>query len=203
MTRRGLLLVLMLALPVTLAADSLVLRDGSRIEGDLVSVRNGLITFEERRGYGRGRRLELEVDEVARIEFEAPDRFGRSDFGRPAGMRERQVSVLAAEAWTDTGIDVRAGQSLYVEATGQVRWGRDRRDGPGGERNSPHNPNRPLPSRPAAALIGKIGQSSNEIFFIGDEEGAIRVRATGRLLLGINDDYVADNTGQFRVTIYY
>jgi len=64
-----------------------------------------------------------------------------------------------------------------------VRWGRDRRDGPAGEKNSPFNEARPLPNRPGAALIGRIG---GDVFFIGDERGAIRVRNSGRLELGIN-----------------
>ncbi|MFP5379422.1 MAG: hypothetical protein ACLGHP_06680, partial [Vicinamibacteria bacterium] len=84
---------------------------------------------------------------------------------------------------------------------GQVTWGRGRRDGPAGERNSPENDARPLPTRPAAALIGRIG--GDEPFFIGDETGAIRVRESGRLHLGVNDDYLADNSGSFRVVVYY
>jgi hypothetical protein len=104
--------------------------------------------------------------------------------------------------WTDTGIDVRSGQTVYFEASGQVRWGRDRRDGPEGEDNSPSNPGRPIPNRPAAALIGRIGNSS-DFFLIGDEEGPIRLRSSGRLYLGINDDFLPDNSGSFRVVVYY
>src|SRR5262249_32671367 len=122
--------------------------------------------------------------------------------GRPSGMRERSVSVDSWTAWSDSGIDVRGGQTLYFSATGRVRWGPNRQDGPAGERNSPNNPNRPIPGRPAAALIGRVGDS-NDYFFIGDDEGAIRMRASGRLYLGVNDDYLKDNTGSFRVTVYY
>ena len=60
-----------------------------------------------------------------------------------------------------------------------------------------------MPNRPAAALIGKIGSGSSDYFFIGDEEGPIRVRATGRLYLGINDDFFNDNSGTFRVVVYH
>lgn len=193
-------LALVAVLPLPVSADTLVLRNGSRVNGTLVSVRNGIVEFEEHRGGGRGRRIRVERAEVLRIELdtEASDRPGR-----PAGLRERQVNVAANVPWHDTGIDVRAGQTIYVEATGTVRWGRDRRDGPGGESRSPHNPNRPLPNRPAAALIGRIGATSIDYFFIGDEKGPIRVRTTGRLFLGLNDDYLADNSGSFRVVVYY
>jgi hypothetical protein len=198
-------LALVILMSASLQADTLYLRDGSRVQGELVSVRNGTIEFEERRGYGSGRVLRLDRDEVVRIEFENARRGGGNDFaggGRPSGMRERQTIVSANVAWNDTGIDVRSGQTIYFESQGQVRWGRDRRDGPAGERNSPANPNRPMGSRNAAALIGKIG-AGNDMFFIGDETGPIRVRSTGRLYLGVNDDVLTDNSGNFRVVVYY
>jgi len=195
---------LIVALPVSLQADTLILRDGSRLQGELISVRNGTIEFEERRTFGNGRTLRFDRDEVVRIEFETYRNNNNSDFGnnfsRPSGMRERQVIVSADVDWNDAGIDVRAGQTVYFEAQGRVRWGRDRQDGPAGERNSPSNPNRPMGNRNAAALIGKIG---NDLFFIGDDTGAIRIRSSGRLYLGVNDDVLTDNSGNFRVVVYY
>ena len=59
-----------------------------------------------------------------------------------------------------------------------------------------------MPSRPAAALIGRIGES-DDYFFIGEDAGAIRPRGSGRLFLGINDDFLQDNSGAFLVTVYY
>jgi hypothetical protein len=199
---------ILLALPVSLQADTLYLRDGTRIQGELIAIRNGQIEFEERRGFGSGRTVRFDRDEVDRIDFENR-RFSNnnnsgnnnySNDGRPSGMREKQTIVSSDVAWNDTGVDVRAGQTIYFEAQGRVRWGRDRQDGPAGERNSPSNPNRPMGNRNAAALIGKIG---NDMFFIGDETGPIRVRTSGRLQLGVNDDVLTDNSGNFRVVVYY
>ncbi|MEW6320006.1 MAG: LecA/PA-IL family lectin [Acidobacteriota bacterium] len=185
-----------------LEADTLVLRNGSRVQGQLVSVRGDVVEFEEYRS-GRSRTVRVDRADVVRIEFDdVADRGSGFGPGRPAGLREREVSVNAGAGWVDTGIDVRAGQSVYFEASGRVRWGRDRRDGPEGESNSPYNAARPLPNRPAAALIGRIG-SSEEYFFIGNEQGPIRMRASGRLHLGVNDDYLEDNSGSFRVVVYY
>jgi hypothetical protein len=197
---------LVLVLSAIVQADTLYLRDGTRVQGELLSFRNGTIEFEERRGYGSGRTLRFDRDEIVRIEFDNNRRTSGSDFlsgGRPAGMRERQVIVSADVAWNDAGIDVRSGQTIYFEAQGQVRWGRDRRDGPAGENNSPSNPNRPMGNRNAAALIGKIGNASTDYFFIGGETGPIRMRSSGRLYLGINDDVLTDNSGNFRVVVYY
>lgn len=203
---------LVVALPISLHADTLILRDGSRVQGELVAVRNGTIEFEERRSFGSTRTLRLDRNEVVRIEFDNNSNTNNynnsgnsnnnssSSYARPSGMREKQIIVSGNVDWSDAGIEVRAGQTVYFEATGQVRWGKDRRDGPAGERNSPANPNRPMGNRNAAALIGKIG---NDMFFIGDDTGAIRVRNSGRLYLGVNDDVLTDNSGNFRVVVYY
>jgi hypothetical protein len=199
-------LAIVLSLPVSLKADTLYLRNGQRVEGELIGFRNGQIEFEERRGFGGTRALRFDRDEVDRIDFQN-SRYSNNNNnssnlagGRPTGMREKPVIVSADVAWNDAGIDVRAGQTVYFEAQGRVRWGRDRQDGPAGERNSPSNPNRPMGNRNAAALIGKIG---NDMFFIGDETGPVRMRAAGRLYLGVNDDVLTDNSGNFRVVVYY
>jgi hypothetical protein len=201
---------LVAAMPLALVADTLYLRNGQRLQGDLVSVRGDTIEFQERRGFGSSRTVRINRDEVDRIEFDGNSGGGGGwgsgggnnweSGGRPNGMRERQVTVSATQPFSDTGVQVRAGQTIYFEASGQVRWGRDRRDGPDGENNSPYNQARPLPNRNAAALIGRIG---GDVFFIGNERGPIRVRSGGRLELGINDEFLDDNSGSFRVTVFY
>lgn len=196
-----------LALSATVSADTLIMRDGRRVQGQLIGVRDGVIEFEGQRGYFGGReRIRVNREDVTRIELDENSSFSSSSSGgsqgRPSGLREREVSVGAATAWTDTGIDVRSGRDIYLNATGRVRWGPNRQDGPAGERSSPRNDARPIPSRPAAALIGRIGDGT-DVFFIGAESGPLRMRESGRLFLGINDDMLGDNSGSFRVTVYY
>jgi len=200
----------MLLLAVTLSADTLVLRDGRRVDGQLISVRDNVIEFEEARGFGGGRAVRISRDDVQAIEFNRDDRYSSrypqeqvQSGGRPSGMRERQITVPANMPWTDTNIDVRAGQQVFFEAQGEIRWGPGRRDGPNGEQNSPVNNNRPMPNRPAAALIGRVGAGSQDNFFIGADRSGIRMRSSGRLFLGLNDDVLSDNTGYFRVVVYY
>lgn len=198
MSNRSLvLLVAAGALATTAFADTLVLRSGRRVEGDLISVRGSTVEFAEEGGSSR----RYDRSDVARIELNASSYDDVRPGGRPSGMRERYTSVAAATQWNDTGVDVRSGMDVYFEATGRVRWGPDRQHGAGGEGGSRHNPNRPIPGRPGGALIGRIGDSGP--FFIGDEKGPIRMRESGRLSLGVNDDYLEDNSGSFRVTIYY
>jgi hypothetical protein len=202
---------LVFAVEAAMLADVLVLRDGGRVEGVLVSVRGDAIEFEHRGGREDGRVRRYQRDDVRSIQFEdfvgsryrddaRDDRV--TDNRARAGMRERSVAVMARTAWTDSGVDVRPGQEISFAATGEVRWGPGRRDGAAGERGSPRNQNRPMPERNAAALIGKIGENGDP-FFIGSLTEPIRVRGGGRLFLGINDDFLDDNTGSLRVVISY
>lgn len=196
-------------------ADTLVLRNGSRVSGRLIAVRDGVIEFEDERA-NRGRVVRIDQDDVRAIEFDRDDSgrdgFSRDGFGgaprpgfgggdRPRGMREREVNVSARAPWTNTGISVRSGQTVFFRASGRVRWGPGRQDGPQGENDSPRNPGRPIPSRPGGGLIGRIGNDAP--FFIGSAEEGIRVRESGELLLGINDDFLEDNSGAFRVTVSF
>jgi hypothetical protein len=191
--------VLALGLQSVLLADVLIFRDGRRVDGQLVAVRGDTIEFEQRDG--RVRRYDR--NDVRSIQFDGDTGGGRDDDrpGRP-GLRERSVAVDARRQWTDTGVDLRPGQEVAFSALGEVRWGPDRRDDAGGEKNSPFNANRPMPRRNAAALIGKVGENGDP-FFIGEDRQPIRVRGGGRLFLGINDDFLQDNSGSFRVTISY
>lgn len=198
-----------IAASVRLQAETLVLSSGRRIQGELIAIVGREIEFEERAGQIR-RMLRVPREEVIRIEFvsEPTSTYGdRVDTTGPAvvprGMRERVINVVGNERWIDTGIDLRDGQAMYFNSSGEVRWGpRNRKDGAAGERNSPVNHLRPIPDRPAAALIGRIGPGE-DTFFIGAEVGPFRARQTGRLYLGINDDWLEDNTGSLRVKVSY
>jgi hypothetical protein len=196
-----------------LSADTLIMRNGSRISGRLIGLRDGVFEFEEDRGLRRGRVIKVEQADVRTVELDqdGPGQFDRGDrekgdrdgdqVGRPRGLRERDVNVSARNQWTDAGVQVRNGQMIYFEASGKIRWGANRQDGPDGENNSPRNPNRPIPSRPAASLIGRVGDEAP--FFIGSDTNGIRVRGAGALFLGVNDETFEDNSGSFRVTVYY
>lgn len=205
-TMRGLFTIGALALPVAaIHADTIVLRDGRRVQGQLISFQNGVIEFQE--GSFGGRTVRLNRDQVVGIEFDRGQRFDppysqTPQAGRPRGLREKQMMVLANVAWTDTGIDVAIGQNVYFEANGEIRWGPNRRARAAGELNSPNNPARPMPNRPGAALIARVGDA-NDYFFVGDDRSGIRMRSSGRLYLGINDDHLLDNTGYFLVVVYY
>ena len=117
-----------------------------------------------------------------------------------AAISNQVVRVDAQTRWTDTGLDVRAGDTLLVRAEGTVTMSSnsDIAD-PAGSTTGRLAPNAPLRQVAAGALIGRIGDS--QPFLIGDNDTLPRVQTSGRLFLSVNDDHLADNTGQFRVTL--
>jgi hypothetical protein len=182
------------------SADMLVLSNGRRIQGELLGVFGREIEFEERSGNGR-RIIRVPRNEIVRIEF-VDEQYGQEP-GRPIPprLRERTVVVNPTVAWNDTGIELRNGQEIYFETGGRVTWAPNKRVDADGTKNSKADTNRPLPDRNSGALIGRIGE--RDIFFIGTDMGPFRVRGNGRLFLGVNDDTLADNTGDFRVRVSY
>jgi len=56
-----------------------------------------------------------------------------------------------------------------------------------------------MPGAPAGALIGRIGTGTP--FPIGTNTQPIQMPNSGRLMLGINDDHVDDNSGNYSVAV--
>lgn len=116
----------------------------------------------------------------------------------------REVIVVNARTrWTDTGIDVSAGDRLVVRSEGSIVLSQNNQGtdtataagSPTGRKAA----EAPFPEMPAGGLIARIGDAGP--FFLGDGGALGQVPQSGRLFLGVNDDYLGDNRGEFRVTI--
>jgi Ca2+-binding EF-hand superfamily protein len=115
-------------------------------------------------------------------------------------LAPRTVMVSARQAWTDSGIDVRAGDRISVSPTGVIRYAPsqgDRVDPAGGANNA--TAAAPRPDLPIGALIGRVG--NGQPFLIGRGLEALPITSSGRLYLGTNDDILTDNDGQFRAVV--
>lgn len=127
----------------------------------------------------------------------APGARGRGARGNVAAGREVRVN---ASAWTDTGIVVRVGQMHSFSSAGTTFFRRSDSDSASaaGKGDAAGN-GFPVPSLPVGALIGRIGDGP--AFAIGANTAPIRMNGTGRLMLGINDDNLDDNSGFLTVTV--
>ena len=57
----------------------------------------------------------------------------------------------------------------------------------------------PLPRGSAGTLIARIGNGSP--FAVGERRTISRSPTSGYLMLGVNDDYLGDNSGEYRVSV--
>jgi hypothetical protein len=110
------------------------------------------------------------------------------------------IRVEGRREWTDTGMTVRAGDTITFDSQGTVRISDERNDiaGAGGTLSGRREANAPLPNQVAGALIARIGNSPP--LFIGNRR-SVRAPFGGRLYLGVNDDHLPDNRGEFTVTV--
>jgi hypothetical protein len=111
------------------------------------------------------------------------------------------VVVNGNQQWTSTGLTVRKGERLTFNTSGEVRLSSTGDDvaQPAGATSGRKVAGAPMPNQIAGALIGRIG-TNGQPFGIGNLNSVV-VPETGMLFLGINDDHVADNSGEFRVQI--
>ena len=110
------------------------------------------------------------------------------------------IAVSASQPWTPTGMHVLEGQFLWFSARGEIQLSTNIDDvaRPAGALNPRSAEHAPIPESLAGAFIGRVGSAT---FGIGDQSYALRMPATGLLMLGVNDDHHADNAGEFLVTI--
>jgi hypothetical protein len=110
------------------------------------------------------------------------------------------VRVAGNQRWVDTGLTVRQGDRVRFSATGEVQLSSDGGDvaTPAGSKTG-RRPGGPMPQTLAGALIGRIGAA--RMFGIGDQTTPLPMPADGRLFLGVNDDNVDDNRGEFQVEV--
>lgn len=130
--------------------------------------------------------------------------------GRPQGAGQGNtvtIQVPAGQAWTATGVTLRPGQAVRIEAEGLIEASH------AGDTRTFYHQVPPegrteflghLPQRylPALMLIGRIG--NGQVVPVGSFVQSLPANTaygTGELFLGINDENVADNSGAWTVRI--
>jgi len=107
--------------------------------------------------------------------------------------------VAGNQAWTDTGITVNAGDRVVFRASGEINYGRSPGQTATPDGGADRRANYPVPAAPVGALIGRVGNSA--AFGIGTQAQPLVMPASGRLMLGVNDNELADNSGVFSVVV--
>jgi len=125
-----------------------------------------------------------------------PDTIGALG-GQP---NSQTIRVNSQMRWTDTGIVVRAGDIITFQSSGQIQMSDNTQDvaSPAGSLSRRTAPDAPISGVFAGALIAKIGGYAPVA--IGDQS-RITAPVSGQLYLGVNDDHLPDNRGEFTVTV--
>lgn len=112
----------------------------------------------------------------------------------PAGA----ILVQANQAWNDAGLTVKKGERVTFNTSGQISYGQAMTAGPDGD-GALLKPTYPVPVMPVGGLIGRVGNGTP--FPIGSNSQPIVMPNDGRLMLGVNDDQLGDNSGAFTVVV--
>ncbi|MGB2845629.1 MAG: hypothetical protein WBC02_12315 [Candidatus Aminicenantaceae bacterium] len=129
-----------------------------------------------------------------------------------------RVAVIGSMDWTDTRLEVKENQEIYFMATGGISLQKANPKAFCGPDGYPlMTMQQPFSDSNIGALIGKVvkiisieldEETGEEIrheigekFFIGTEN-RISIPLSGRLYLGINENVIGDNSGEYEVIIY-
>lgn len=132
-------------------------------------------------------------------------------------LLEKTVTVPAAAGWVDTGIDVEPGQELRFSASGRIDLQKGNPEAScGPEGIDLVTVEQPVPNANLGALVGKVvqlvarrvdGDSGMEVLdeifvlFPVGPEGILAVPFKGRLYLGVNENVLRDNGGEYSVVV--
>jgi hypothetical protein len=235
-------LSLALALVVPSLADTIHLKDGAVIRGQVIDFKDQQFTILIGAGTkGRRSRTMVYVEDVESIEFDsgttgsaaatANEDMGAQPNAEPAAKPQRtnsqaektnasprttgslptdapptfftiKVAVRADNAnngWTNSGLVVRKGQRLRINASGRVSLGNGRFSTPVGIATLPDN-EKLLRTEATGALIAVIGDDNDDFILIGSRHDFVAQR-DGVLFLGVNEGNLKDNTGTYDVVI--
>lgn len=122
----------------------------------------------------------------------------------PMLAQTREFDIQPGGGWMDTGIDVNAGDTVHISATGQLQYSDARQaNGPAGLSRGFADllRNMPVNSAGRGALVGRIGSSDAARPFLVGELMNNRAPVTGRLFLAINETTFDHANGSYHVTV--
>jgi hypothetical protein len=125
------------------------------------------------------------------------------------GLPKRvELTVPSTNTWTQSKVVLRAGKSATIAATGEIYFGPDQLThippngiawsqrclDLGAVRHAPF----PAPGLPCYSLIARVGNGKPQA--VG-ASGEVHADVTGPVFLGLNDNYIPDNSGSYAATI--
>lgn len=116
----------------------------------------------------------------------------------------QELQIPGDQQWTDTTIDVKAGERLLFTAKGSLKFSDAKQEsGPEGLPRGWKDLLRVLPLNDAGrgALLGRIGDDDGAQPFVIGAKHELQARVSGRLFLGINQLSNEEADGGYQVTL--
>lgn len=205
-------LILIIASVSFAMADTIYLRGGSTIRGTVLGFINGRFAVQlssnatipvpsnnrsqttssqQTRLVRAGEVIFLRPRDIERVEID-----GRSL--EEARYQTRTIDVALEPNWIDSGVDVRRGERVRVDASGTIYAGRTRITPAG---LSTTDPSAPLPRAAEGELIGVIGNDFDAPVVELGSSREFTADRDGRLYLTVNRGSYNDARGAFNVRI--
>lgn len=146
-------------------------------------------------------RTQLDAADKIKGKIDALDKRVDGNCALEDDILKKKVLVPANKPWTSTGLHLRKGSRITIDASGTVAnnpsdAGRDPDGNSAKYRNERRGWN-PLPSANDMSLIGRIGDT----LFPVSKHCEMAAPCDGMLCLGVNDNNVADNSGAWEAVI--
>ncbi len=109
-------------------------------------------------------------------------------------------TITEKDAYTDTGIYLKAGQTIQISATNDQIWAGwwfTGNNGPAGWTSNCNNASCPMPKARAYSLIVQIGGTHT---YVGNR-ARISMAESGYVVLKINDDAPGNGSGYFKASV--
>lgn len=197
---------------VPAAGNLIALRNGGLEQGHFVNIINGeTVEWQDQNGATQ----QYPINQVSRIYLNPQGARVAYNYNGPMGQGAQAVGtagqamtptvpgavlVQANQPWTATGVTVKKGDRVTFQTTGQITFGQSagQTAGPDGS-GTAAGMGFPVPAMGVGGLVAKVGNSA--AFPIGSNAQPIVMPADGQLMLGVNDNQVADNAGAFQVVV--
>lgn len=203
-------LVIMLATLSVAAADTITLRGGTTLRGTVLGFINGRFAIQLTAGAtvpirsndNRNQSTSTRTATAGEVLFLRPRDIEKIEIdGRSldeARYQTRTVDVSLGPNWIETGVDVRRGERLRIDASGTIYAGRMRIT-PAGLTST--DPSAPLPRAAEGKLIGVIGNDNDSPIIEVGAGGEFTADRDGRLYMTINRGNYTDARGAFNVRV--
>jgi len=192
-------LALLLPLVVALAApaDTVRLKNGRMVKGQVERFANGEFVIR----LDSGDRMIVLVENIESVDFDRIPVPPAADGGPapPLGAtHETVVTVDTREEVVATGVQVRRGDPVRITASGEIRFADGRRSGPAGTRDTE---SWPFPGEPFGALMAMVGSPTSPTYEPIGESKEFTASSDGLLYLQVNARSLAGATGSYTARI--